>query len=136
MPSHHAGRDPYLASMQWSRRFLGLRLFLSLAAGGWDGYARHVEHSLALAALLQQRLAARGWSIVNRSGMAVLCVEPPPGSDDVQAIVGRVLASGRAWISVAAFEGRKVIRACITNGETTEADVDALVAALEAARVG
>jgi glutamate/tyrosine decarboxylase-like PLP-dependent enzyme len=136
MPSHHSGRDPYLTSMQWSRRFLGLRLFLSLAAAGWDGYARHVEHSIELAGVLQERLAARGWPILNESGMAVLCIAPPPGSDDVQAIVGRVLASGRAWVSVAAFEGRKVIRACVTNGETTEADIDVLVAALEAARVG
>ena len=82
------------------------------------------------------RLAARGWRMVNNSPMAVLCIEPPPGSADVQAIVGRVLASGRAWVSAAAFEGRKVIRACITHGETGAADVDVLVAALEAARVG
>jgi glutamate/tyrosine decarboxylase-like PLP-dependent enzyme len=136
MPSHQAGRDPYLTTMQWSRRFLGLRLFLSLAAAGWEGYARHVEHSIALAALLEDRLVARGWSVVNRSPMAVLCIEPPPGSGDIAVIVGRVLASGQAWVSVASFEGRKVIRACITNGGTTEADIDALVTALEAARLG
>ena len=136
MPSHQAGRDPYLTSMQWSRRFLGLRLFLSLAAAGWDGYARHVEHAVELSALLKQRLAERGWRTVNDSAVAVLCIEPPPGSDDVSAIVGRVLASGRAWVSAAAFEGRKVIRACITHGETCPDDVDTLVAALEAARAG
>ncbi len=136
MPSHQAGRDPYLTSMQWSRRFLGLRLFLSLAAAGWDGYARHIEHAVELAALLKGRLAEHGWRTVNNSAMAVLCIEPPPESDDMQAIVGRVLASGRAWVSTAAFEGRKIIRACITHGETGAADVDVLVAALEAARVG
>jgi glutamate/tyrosine decarboxylase-like PLP-dependent enzyme len=32
MPSSISGVDPYLNSVQWSRRFLGLRLFLSLAA--------------------------------------------------------------------------------------------------------
>jgi hypothetical protein len=64
----------------------------------------------------------------------VLCIQPPAGSAAVQAIVGRVLASGRAWVSVAAFEGRPVIRACVTNGETSADDVDALIAALEAAR--
>lgn len=136
MPSHQAGCDPYLTSMQWSRRFLGLRLFLSLAAAGWDGYARHVEHAVELATLLKQRLAERGWRTVNDSAMAVLCIEPPPGSDDVSAIVGRVLASGSAWVSAAAFEGRKVIRACITHGETGADDVEVLVAALEVARVG
>jgi glutamate/tyrosine decarboxylase-like PLP-dependent enzyme len=43
----------------------GLRLFLSLAAAGWDGYARHVEHAIGLAALLRDKLSERGWKIVN-----------------------------------------------------------------------
>jgi glutamate/tyrosine decarboxylase-like PLP-dependent enzyme len=133
MPSHNAGSDPYLNSVQWSRRFVGLRLFLSLAAAGWVGYAEHVEHSLEMAVLLGERLAARGWRVVNASPVAVLCFEPPAGSAEVQAIVARVLASGQAWISVASFEGRKVIRTCITHGGTTSADVDVLVAALAAA---
>jgi len=30
-PSECSGVDPYVTTMQWSRRFLGLRLFLSLA---------------------------------------------------------------------------------------------------------
>ena len=135
MPSHHAGRDPYLNSVQWSRRFLGLRLFLSLAAAGWDGYARHVEHAIELAALLEAKLTARGWAIANDSPVAVVCAEPPPGSPDIETIVRRVLASGRAWISAAKFETRPVVRACVTHGETTPKDVAALVEALEAARV-
>ena len=67
MPSNVAGVDPYVTSVQWSRRFLGLRLFLSLAAAGWDGYARHVERAIQLAALLKERLLARGWTIANQS---------------------------------------------------------------------
>jgi glutamate/tyrosine decarboxylase-like PLP-dependent enzyme len=134
MPSNLAGVDPYVTSVQWSRRFLGLRLFLSLAAAGWEGYARHVERAIELAALLKEMLLARGWTIANQSALAVLCVEPPPGAADARAIVDRVLASGRAWISVANFEGRQVIRACVTHGETTQDDVMELVDALETAR--
>ena len=134
MPSNQAGRDPYVTSMQWSRRFVGLRLFLSLAAAGWGGYARHVEHSVEMTALLKAKLARLGWRIANRSPMAVLCIEPPPRSADVATIVNRVLASGRAWISKAEFEGRPVIRACVTHGETGPEDIAALVEALEAAR--
>ncbi len=133
MPSATRALDPYVTTLQWSRRFLGLRLFLSLAAAGWDGYARHVEHAVEMATLLRHRLEARGWRIVNRSPLAVLCIEPPAGSADMRAIVGRVLASGRAWVSVAAFEGRDVIRACVTHGETTAEDVGVLVDALAAA---
>jgi aromatic-L-amino-acid/L-tryptophan decarboxylase len=133
MPSHNADSDPYLTSMQWSRRFLGLRLFLSLAAAGWTGYSMHVEHAIATAASLRQKIEAQGWRVVNDSPVAVLCIEPPPGSAEVQTIVARVLASGKAWASVASFEGRRVIRACVTHGETTDGDVAVLVAALEAA---
>ena len=46
---------------------------------------------------------------------------------DVRAVVGQVLASGLGWVSVATFEGRDVIRACITHGETTTRDVVLLV---------
>lgn len=137
MPSNVAGVDPYVTSVQWSRRFLGLRLFLALAAAGWEGYARHVERAVGLAGLLRERLLARGWSIANESPLAVLCIEPAPGLGEIRQIVGRVLASGRAWISTASFEGRQVIRACVTHGETTPEEIADLVDALQdAARSG
>jgi glutamate/tyrosine decarboxylase-like PLP-dependent enzyme len=130
MPSHTRDLDPYVTTMQWSRRFLGLRLFLSLGAAGWDGYAGHVEHAVELAAMLGAELVARNWRILNQSPLAVLCLEPPPGSPDVRSIVGRVLASGRAWVSVATFQGRDVLRACVTHGETTADDIGILVETL------
>jgi glutamate/tyrosine decarboxylase-like PLP-dependent enzyme len=130
MPSNLPGIDPYVTSVQWSRRFLGLRMFLSLAAAGWSGYAEHVEGSIELTDLLRDKLVARGWSIANSSPLGVLCLQPPPGFGDVRSIVARVLASGRAWIAVASFEGSDVIRACVTHGETTENDVVELVYAL------
>jgi glutamate/tyrosine decarboxylase-like PLP-dependent enzyme len=134
MPSNALGADPYITSVQWSRRFLGLRLFLSLASAGWKGYARHIERAIELSAMLREELEARGWSTANDSSLAVLCIEPPSGSRDIASIVSDVLASGRAWISAAMFEGRPVIRACITHGETTPEDLRQLVEALEASR--
>jgi glutamate/tyrosine decarboxylase-like PLP-dependent enzyme len=133
MPSKFAGIDPYITSVQWSRRFLGLRLFLSLAVAGWPGYAKHVEHSIELAGLLEDELRARKWTVVNNSRLGVLCVQPPPRFGGVKAIAERVLASGRAWIAVAKFEGNDVIRACVTNGETTSNDVGELVQVLQQA---
>ena len=131
MPSATPSLDPYVMSAQWSRRFLGLRLFLSLAAAGWEGYGQHIERAVALASLLKTELAERGWTVKNASPLAVACLEPPPGARQVRAIVGRVLASGRAWISAAIFEGREVIRACVTHGRTTPGDITAVVDALQ-----
>src|SRR5262249_44771664 len=54
MPSSVSDLDPYLNSIQWSRRFLGLRLFLSLAAAGWAGYAEHVERSVDVIARVKE----------------------------------------------------------------------------------
>jgi glutamate/tyrosine decarboxylase-like PLP-dependent enzyme len=137
MPSHVPERDPYVTTLQWSRRFLGLRLFLSLAAAGWAGHGEHAEHSVRMIEHLGDALTDRGWTVVNgRDTLAVACLLPPPGSRPVQQIVAEVLRSGIAWLSVATFENRKVIRACVTHGETSPDDIRQVVAALEQARIG
>jgi glutamate/tyrosine decarboxylase-like PLP-dependent enzyme len=130
MPSNTATVDPYVTTAQWSRRFIGVRLFLSLGAAGWDGYAQHVERSVELIDYLRRLLSERQWRIANGSPLGVLCVQGPPGSPDTRIISGRVLASGRAWVAVAKYEGRDVIRICLTNGEATTDDIHLLVDAL------
>jgi len=132
MPSNVINLDPYVTSVQWSRRFLGLRLFLALAAAGWAGYGEHVERSVELAELLRERLAAHGFATVNQSPVALLCIQPPPGYGDPRSIARRVLASRRAWVTAATFEGNEIIRACVTNGETTADDIAELVGILQA----
>jgi glutamate/tyrosine decarboxylase-like PLP-dependent enzyme len=131
MPSN-LSVDPYVNSVQWSRRFVGLRLFLSLAVAGWLGYGDHVERTLGLGTQLKERLAACGWRVINQSPLGVLCIEPPD-TKDARAIVNNILAMGKAWVSVASYEGHEVIRACVTSGETTESDIVDLVKCLEQA---
>ena len=135
MPSHEPTLDPYLTTAQWSRRFAGLRLFLSLGAAGWAGHAAHVERAVYLAGLLARSMEARGWSVANDPALAVLCLRPPPESPPIGAIVGRVVSGGGAWVSAARFAGHEVVRACITHGETSEADI-ALVAEVLAEAAG
>ena len=130
MPSSIAGLDPYLNSVQWSRRFLGLRLFLALAAAGWEGLGAHVERGVDVIELVKERLLASGWRIANDSPLAVLDAIPPAAAGDIRALVRRVVASGRAWVAPTTFEGQEVVRICATNGETSLADVEALIAAL------
>jgi glutamate/tyrosine decarboxylase-like PLP-dependent enzyme len=130
MPSSISAVDPYLNSVQWSRRFLGLRLFLALAAAGWEGLGAHVERGVAVIERIKERLLASGWRVVNDSPLAVLDVIPPAALGDVRTLVRRVVASGRAWVAPTTFEGQDVVRICATNGETGMADVESLVAAL------
>lgn len=130
MPSSVSGVDPYLNSVQWSRRFLGLRLFLALACAGWEGLGAHVDRSVLVVDEIRERLVSLGWTVANDSVLAVLDAVPPAQLGDVRTLVRRVVASGRAWVAPATFEGRDVVRICATNGETTLEDVDALIAVL------
>lgn len=132
MPSSVTQLDPYLNSVQWSRRFLGLRLFLSLAAAGWAGYAVHVERAALVTKMVGELMAARGWTVANDSKLAVVCLTPPAGYPPIRDIVRRVLDSGRAWAAVSKYEGAEVVRVCATHGEISVDDIDELVAALEA----
>jgi len=135
MPSRQASLDPYMNSVQWSRRLLGLRLFLSLAVAGWAGHAAHIERALVQADIIREKLVALGWAVVNDSPFAVVAAVPPAGSRAPGDIVAEVVRSGRAWVSLAKFEGRDVIRICVTHGETSDDDLAILIEALVAAAI-
>jgi len=132
-PSQSKGADPYLSTVQWSRRFLGLRLFMALATAGWAGYGHHVEKSVGLAAALKDQLEARGWTVVNDPALAVVCAIPPAGSPSPRAIVQHVVSGGSVWVSSGRFENKDVIRACVTHGESSPDDIRTLVDTLQAA---
>jgi glutamate/tyrosine decarboxylase-like PLP-dependent enzyme len=120
--------DPHLHSMQWSRRFIGLKVFLSLLVAGWDGYAAAIDHMTAMGDLLRDELAAAGWKVVNGTPLPVVCFLPPDA--DPEVVARRVVSSGAAWISTTRLAGQTVLRACITNYRTSEDDIHALVKTL------
>jgi glutamate/tyrosine decarboxylase-like PLP-dependent enzyme len=134
MPSNVVGHDPYVTTAQWSRRFMGLRLFLALASAGWAGYATHVERAVELTQSIAAQLEARSWRTLNEPRLAVLNTVPPAPSRDVRELVRLVVASGSAWVAPTRFGGLDAVRVCVTHGRSDESDAAALVAALEAAR--
>jgi aromatic-L-amino-acid/L-tryptophan decarboxylase len=129
--------DPYTTTNQWSRRFMGLKLFLTLVTAGRTGYERQLDHDTRLGDLLRERLTREGWAIVNDTPLPVVCFVDPanPGSlGHHQRIVDGVVDTGRAWISTTIIDGRPTIRACITSHRTTASDIDELVELLRHAR--
>jgi len=132
MPKDAAGLDivdPHLHSMQWSRRFIGLKVFLSLLAAGWDGYADAIRHQTRMGVVLRAGLQMAGWEIANDSPLPVVCFAKPGASaEDHLEIASNVVRSGKAWISTTVLAGSwTVLRACITNYRTQESDVSALI---------
>jgi len=143
MPREAAGLDvvdPYMHSMQWSRRAIGLKVFLSLAVAGWEGYATAICQMVAIGVILRAELAAAGWESVNKTPLPVCCFvdqRHPEGRSEayLHKIAMHVVASGKAWISTTRLAGSvPVLRACITNYRTQTADIEALIAVLDEAR--
>jgi glutamate/tyrosine decarboxylase-like PLP-dependent enzyme len=142
MPKDAAGmpvHDPFAHSMQWSRRFIGLKVFLSLAVAGFDGYEAAIDRMTAMGDRLRDGLQARRWRVLNETPLPICCFDdaqrPDAPGTYVLGLVSRVVASGRAWISTVRLAGRTpAIRACITNYRTGPEDVDSLLDALDDAR--
>jgi glutamate/tyrosine decarboxylase-like PLP-dependent enzyme len=130
--------DPYAHSMQWSRRFIGLKLFLSLAVAGWQGYEDAARHQVAMGERLRRGLGAQGWSVVNDTPLPIVCFarrdSGRPGRQvSLAAVAADLVASGEAWISTVQLESGPALRACITNYRTGPVDIDALIASLDRA---
>lgn len=137
MPAPHAEKiDPYRRSLQWSRRFTGLKLFFPLAVMGFDGYARIIERHFELGEQLRERLVAADFEIVNETPLPLVCFvdRRAPDAQSTRLLVRRAVRSGVCWISVARTVGRTVARACLTSYRTDAPDLDALVAALASSR--
>ncbi|TDB92935.1 pyridoxal-dependent decarboxylase [Actinomadura sp. 7K534] len=129
--------DPYTSSQQWSRRFTGLKLFLSLAVAGRSGYAEQLDRDAELAGGLRAKLAADGWDIVNDTPLPVVCFADPGNGtwEHHEALAARVVRGGRAWISPVRLDGRAALRACVISHRTSSTDVDALVETVHRARI-
>jgi glutamate/tyrosine decarboxylase-like PLP-dependent enzyme len=143
MPREAAGMDVidwYDHSMQWSRRLIGLKLFLTLLVAGWEGYAETIRHMVAMGNRLREKLQAAQWRILNDTPLPVVCfadatAPEDSGAERLQAIVRGVLDSGEAWISTTVLGGTQpAIRACITCFRTGPQDVERLVDALNHSR--
>jgi glutamate/tyrosine decarboxylase-like PLP-dependent enzyme len=135
-----ASRDPYARSMGWSRRFVGLKVLLPLAAAGWDGYSASLRAQIALADLLRERLRTGGWQIVNDTPLPVVCFVDMTRSDGATArflegVARATIASGGGWLSVVRFSnGGPALRACVNSHRTRAHDIERLAASLDAAR--
>jgi glutamate/tyrosine decarboxylase-like PLP-dependent enzyme len=121
--------NPLENSAQWSRRFIGLKLFMALAEQGEAGYAAMLDHQAHMADVLRAALTNTGWRIVNKTPLPVVCFT----RDDVH--VAKLIAELRgrqiAWMSDVQIAGVPALRACITSFKTTEKDINRVVSEMK-----
>lgn len=115
--------DPYTSTVQWSRRFVGLKLFLALAERGESGYAQMIEHQARMGDVLRGSLERTGWRIVNKTPLPLVCFtrDGLVPSSFLKELHRRQIA----WMSEVHLDGSSsVLRACVTSFRTTEQDIE------------
>jgi len=129
MPGKTAGPvvDPYTTSVQWSRRFIGLKLFLALAHHGESGYVEMIEHQARMGGVLRESLERAGWRVVNSTPLPLVCFTRD--GLDTGKFLAALYQRQIAWMSEVRLggDGVPVLRACITSFRTTESDIEWVV---------
>jgi glutamate/tyrosine decarboxylase-like PLP-dependent enzyme len=127
--------DPYTSSLHWTRRFMGLKLFMSLAESGEENFRQLLDYQTGLGNYMRNQLLSRGWKVINPTPLPVICFTHPAiegGEASVSNMLQQIYAEGRLWISAISIGNQqKVFRACITNYHTCEKDIDFIVEELE-----
>jgi aromatic-L-amino-acid decarboxylase len=116
-------------SFQLGRRFRALKLWFVLRAFGLDGIQARLRHHCALADRFAEWVRAEAeWELLAPTTMSVVCFRHcPDGVDDEAAlaahnaaILDRVNASGRVFISHTKLGGRYALRVAVGNLRTGE----------------
>ena len=129
-PEHHMVD----ITLEYSRPFRALKLWLAFRAHGADAIRAAIERNLGQAKLLYEEIG-RHDDLEPLCGPPALSVVPfrhvPSGVGDLDEHNARLVRAlqedGRVWIAPAKVDGRVCLRPCIVNYRTTDDDVRTLV---------
>jgi len=128
-------------SLELSRRFRALRLWLSLRYHGLQAFRAAIQKDLDLAQRLGTAIAEHAdlelLALVELSAVCFRYIAAGLSEDELNrhnaAILKRVVQRGRVYLSNATLRGKFCLRACVVNHRTTEADVDSVITEVLAA---
>ncbi|MFL6299257.1 MAG: pyridoxal phosphate-dependent decarboxylase family protein, partial [Terriglobales bacterium] len=113
-------------SMELSRRFRALKLWVSLRYHGLAAFRSAIQRDLDHAQLLAEKIKANPrLELLAPVGLSAVCFRVR-GKDNAK-ILPRIIQRGRVYISNATIGGEFVLRACFVNHRTTPADVQLIV---------
>jgi len=128
----------YELGLQNSRGFRALKVWLGLRQAGREGYVRMIGDDCRLAASLHRHVGAHPELEAGTLGLSIATFRYVPrdlrgaGAAEAylnalnEALLGRLKTGGELFVTNAVVDGRFLLRACIVNFRTTEADVAAI----------
>ncbi len=126
------------------RRFRALKLWFHLRLDGVEAIRARLRRDLANAAWLADQVASTpDWRVLAPVALQTVCLRhEPPGlleealDQHTLAWVGRVNASGRAFVTPSVLDGRWMVRVSIGAEPTERADVAAVWSLMQHAATG
>jgi aromatic-L-amino-acid/L-tryptophan decarboxylase len=119
-------------SMELSRRFRALKLWMSLQYHGRGAFREAIARDLSHAQFLAETIQSRPeLELLAPVALSAVCFRHR--AKDNAAILRRVIARGRVYLSNATIHDQFALRACFVNHRTTENDVRAIVSEVIAA---
>jgi glutamate/tyrosine decarboxylase-like PLP-dependent enzyme len=118
---------------QQTRSFRALKLWMVMQQIGAQGYRELISRDIALARALQEKIRGRDdFELIAAGPLSVTCFRyAPHGAGDLDALNRQLLdivqREGRVFLTSTQLGGRLVLRACIVNFRTGEADLDCLL---------
>jgi glutamate/tyrosine decarboxylase-like PLP-dependent enzyme len=146
VPAHYiqmtpGERDPRAFTPDESRRARAIPMYAALRVLGREGVAEIVDRCCDLATRMAERLSRNPrMRVLNDVVLNQVLVEcrPPHGDDAAAAalterVIARVQEEGTCWLGGTRWHGHVAMRISISNGSTTEKDIDRSAAAILAA---
>jgi glutamate/tyrosine decarboxylase-like PLP-dependent enzyme len=122
---------------QQTRGFRALKVWMALRYYGRAGYQAAIDGDLDLAAYLAARVqAAPDLDLAAPPGLSIVCFRYRPATPALdgdqlnevnKALLADIQLGGQAFLSSTVLEDRFVLRACIVNPRSRQADIDLLV---------
>jgi glutamate/tyrosine decarboxylase-like PLP-dependent enzyme len=123
-------------SLELSRRFRALRLWLSIRYHGLSAFRGSILHDLSMAQRLEAAVQREpALEMLAPVELSAVCFRHRPThatsehelDEHNRRLLQRIIERGRVYLSNASLNGRFALRACITNHRTTDADVDQII---------
>jgi aromatic-L-amino-acid/L-tryptophan decarboxylase len=111
-------------SLPLGRRFRALKLWAVLRCFGREGLQAMIREHVRLAELFEGWLRDEpGWEVAAPRRFSLVCFRRDASDEENEALLARVNAAGKVFLSHARLDGRYVLRLAIGNARTTEGDV-------------
>ena len=106
------------------RGFRALKLWTVLRCYGREGLQERIREAVRLAGLFEGWVRSEpGWEVAAPRLFSLVCFRRDASDEENEALLERVNADGRVFLSHTKLDGRYVLRLAVGNARTTEEDV-------------